>query len=588
MVEEENPDCRNYPLPSTTGDENLRRIIDEIESLSSLSHTVRVFSVKWQVIRKKLDELSSYLVAAELPQSQSQSQFHSQHDDEHSSFFDATRTISETVRECRDLAARCISVSFSGKLLMQSELDRVISKLDDALKRLAGIFSSSGVVTGDLALVVLRPGKESTRDNMRFYIQDLLTRVKIGDADMKVQALVSVNEAVFEDERYVKIVVETGDFVMVLAKCLDSKDCRIQEESAFSMAVIAGFEAHKGVLIVSGVIGPLIRVIENGNNKAKKFAIRCVEKLTENGDNAWALSAHGGVTALLSLCSKDEVDAELIGPSCWVLRNLVGVEEIKRFMIEEGAISMCIKLVKGRDEMAQIGAAEFLQSMVLGDEMVRQLVVKEGGIRALVRIVDPKSDYSFKSRETALRTIENLCFSSVEYVNMLITHGFMDQLLYFLRKGDVSIQELAFKSACRLCGTSEDARKSMGDCGFMAEFVKFLEAKSYEIREMAAEALSIMVLVPRNRKKFANDEHYISLILQLVDPKEGNSGNFKFLLSILLSLSSCNHARRKIAHSGYVKNIEKLADAGVSDAKKIVRKLSTNRFKSMLNGIWHS
>ncbi|KAL2932149.1 Importin subunit alpha-3 [Bienertia sinuspersici] len=584
MGEEQKPinscNCTSSSTTTTTAEEDdlHRQIIDEIESLCTLSHSIRVFSVKWQVIRKKLEELSSMLVAAETRRPN----HHRRPLD------DVIVTIFNTIKECRNLASSCINVSYSGKLLMQSDLDKVISKLDSALKNVSAIFSSSGVVTGDLALVVLKPSIGSSREDMRFYVKDLLTRVKIGDTQMKIQALISLNEVIFEDEKYVKIVVEIGDFVILLSNCLDSVECRIQEEASVAIAMISGFESYKGVLLVSGVIGPLIRVVENGSLKAKKFAITSLEKLTENGDNAWALSAHGGVTALLNLCSKDEIDAELIGSCCWVLRNLVGVEEIKRFMIEENAISTCIKLIKGRDEVAQIGAAEFLQSMVSGDETVRQLVVKEGGARALVRIIDPKSNFSFKSRETALRVIENLCFSSVDHVNLLINYGFMDNLLYFLRKGDASIQELAFKSAFRLCGTSEDARKSMGDGGFMVEFVKFLEAKSYEIREMAAEALSIMVLVHKNRKKFASDEHNIGLILQLLDPKQGNSGNFKFLLSILLSISSCNHARRKIANSGYVKNIENLANSGVSDAKKIVRKLSTNRFKSMLNGIWHS
>lgn len=573
---------RNYPSPSTTGEENLRRIINEIDSLSSLTHTIRVFSVKWQVIRKKLDELSSLLTAAEIPKQ------HQHKQQQHQCLVDETSTISDTLSECRDLASRCINVSYSGKLLMQSDLDKVISKIEDEAKHLSNIFSNSGVVTGDLALVVLRPVFGAGKDDMKFYVNDLLTRLKIGDVEMKRQALVSLNEVIVEDEKYVKIVVEVGDFVMYLANCLDSNDFVIREQCGFAISVISGFDVYKGVLICSGVIGPLIRVLESGSLKAKGYAITSLEKLTENGENAWAVSAHGGVTALLNLCYNNEIELELIGPCCWVLKNLVGVEEIKRFMIEGGAISSCIKLIKGRDEMGQIAAAEFLQSMSSGDENVTQLVIKEGGIRALVRVVDPKSNFSFKLRETALRAIENMCFSSVEYVNLLINYGFMDQLLYFLRKGDVSIQELAFKSACRLCGTSEDARKSMGDGGFMAEFVKFLEAKSYEIREMAAEALSTLVLVHKNRKKFANDDHNIGLILQLVNPKEGNSGNFKFLLSILLSLSSCNHARRKIAHSGYFKNIEKLADDGVSDAKKIVRKLSTNRFRSMLNGIWHS
>ncbi|KEH28586.1 hypothetical protein MTR_4g007850 [Medicago truncatula] len=155
--------------------------------------------------------------------------------------------------------------------------------------------------------------------------------------------------------------------------------------------------------------------------------------------------------------------------------------------------------------------------------------------------------------------------------------------------GHVSIQELALKVAFRLSGTSEEAKKAMGDAGFMEEFVKFLNAKSFEVREMAAEALSGIVTVPRNRKRFVQDDHNIALLLQLLDPEEGNSGNKKFLISILMSLTSCNSARKKIVSSGYAKNIDKLAEAEIScDPKKPVKKLSTNKFRSMLNGIRHS
>ncbi|KAK9681783.1 hypothetical protein RND81_10G027600 [Saponaria officinalis] len=580
-----NPNFRNCPSPppSTAGEaaDQLRRTIDDITSLISLSHTVRVFSVKWQLIRKRLDELNSGLIALENPQFDSYDQ----------RIIDLVSLVSHTVKECSDLGLRCINVLYSGKLLMQSDLDKVIAKLDVCVDKFMGLYHTDGIISSGLALVVSRPVFGATRDDMRFYVKDLLNRLKIGDCQMKKQALISLNEVIIEDEKYVKIVVEIGDFVLMLAPCLDSNDSSIQEEAVISIGVISGFDCYKGVLVVSGVIAPLIRVLENGSLKAKEYSIRCLMKLTENGDNAWALSAHGGVTALLNLCSRDDYDDgkhELIGLSCWVLRNVVVVEEIKRFMIEDGAISTFIKLIKGRNEMAQIGSAEFVQSLAFGDESVCHLVIKEGGARALVRLLDPKSNLSFKVRETALRAIENLCFSSVDHVNLLISYGFLDQLLYFLRKGDISIQELAFKSASRLSATSEQARKSMGDVGFMAEFVKFLEAKSYNIREMASESLSSMVLVPKNRKKFSNDDHNIAIVLQLLDLKNENPGNLKFLLSILLSLCNCNHARRIISHSGYVKNIQKLSENGISDAKKIIRKLSTNRFKNLLNGILHS
>ncbi|GFY91792.1 hypothetical protein Acr_08g0001880 [Actinidia rufa] len=193
--------------------------------------------------------------------------------------------------------------------------------------------------------------------------------------------------------------------------------------------------------------------------------------------------------------------------------------------------------------------------MAFGDEAIRRMIVREGGIRELVRVLDPKSAFPTKAREMALRAIVNLCFSSMSDLNVLMCHGFMDHLLYFIRRGEVLVQELALKVAFQLCGISEEAKKAMGDAGFMPELVKLLDAKSFEARKMAAETLSSMVLVPRNRKT--------------------------------LRAESKPCARKKIVHSGYLKNIEKLAEAEVSDAKKLVRKLSSNRFRNMLSGIWH-
>ncbi|XVF27738.1 hypothetical protein REPUB_Repub14bG0134600 [Reevesia pubescens] len=579
MGEEEKPkeqQHQNSTESFSTMNSSLRQAIEVISSLISLSHSSKVFNVKWQLIRKKLEELSSGLMAVENCDSSENTAV----------FSGLIPSILVTVNECYDLARRCVDLSYSGKLLMQSDLDVMVAKFDRHVKNLSGIYTA-GILSHGFAIVVSRPSLGSSKDDMRFYIRDLLTRMKIGDIEMKRQALVNLYEVVAEDERYVKLVAEVGDIVNVLVGFLDSPEMDIQEEASKLVSLISGFDLYKGVLIGAGIIGPLIRVLESGSALGKEGAARCLQKLTVNSDNAWSVSAHGGVTALLKICSSGDF-GELIGLACGVLRNLVGVEEIKRFMLEEGAITTFIKLARSREEIVQINSIEFLQNIASRDESVRQMVVREGGIRALVRVLDPKSATSSKTREVALRAIENLCFSSQNCINMLMKYGFMDQLYFFLRNGEVSVQELALKVTFRLCGTSEEAKKAMGDAGFMPELVKLLDAKSYEVREMATEALSSLVSVPKNRKRFAQDDRNIGFILQLLDQEEGFSGNKKLLLSILLSLTSCNSGRRKIASSGYVKNIEKLAEAEVSDAKKLVRKLSANRFRSMLIGFWHS
>lgn len=319
----------------------------------------------------------------------------------------------------------------------------------------------------------------------------------------------------------------------------------------------------------------------------KERCTRCLMKLTANSDNVWSVSAHGGVTALLKICANCDCGGELVGLACGVLRNLVGVEEIKRYVVEEGAISTFTMLLRSKDEVSVINSIEFLQTLAFGDDSIRQTIAKEDGVGLLIHVLDPKSSFLLKSRLVALCGIMDLCFTSVTSLSMLLSDGFLDHILYFLRNGEISIQELALKAVFKLCEISEEANKTMGESGFMPELVKLLDSKSFEVREMAAESLSIMISVPRNRKLFVQNEENVGLILKLLDPEEGNSGNRK-LLSILMSLTSCQTARKKIVQSGYMKNIEKLAVAEVSDAKKIVRKLSSNRFRVMWSGIWHS
>lgn len=567
---------KRSPPEGSAGKPSAGKAIELISSLISLSHAIKVFAVKWQMIRNKLDELNSGLTTADNCDS-----------GENPALSDVISAIIDTVNECHDHARRCVDLSYSGKLLMQSDLDVLLAKFDSHIWNLSAIYEA-GILTQQFAIVVSRPGLGACRDDMRFYVRDLQTRMKIGDTEMKRQALMALNEVVMEDERYVKIVVETGDIIALLATYLDSPEPEIQEESAKATSVIAGFDTYKSALIVAGVIAPLIRVLECGSELGKEGAARCLQKLTENSDNVWSVSAHGGVTVLLKICRSDDCKGEMVSLACGVLKNLAGVEEIKRFIIEEGAIRAFLELARSKDEAVQMNSIEFLQSTASGDESVQQMVIKEGGIRVLVRILDPNSSFSSKTRERALRAIETVCFSTLSTINLLLGHGFMDQLLFFLQKGEILIQELALKISLRLCGSSEETKKAMGDAGFMPALIRLLHAKSFEVREMAAELLSSMVLVSRNRRKLVQEDSNIGMLLQLLESEEGSSGNRKFLLSILMSLTSCNSGRRKIVHSGYMKNIEKLAEADVSDAKRIVKKLSTNRIRTIFSGIWNS
>ncbi|KAJ4878509.1 ARM repeat superfamily protein [Raphanus sativus] len=567
-----------------TSDESrtsIEKAIEAISSLISLSHSIKSFTLKWQLIRTKLDDLYSGLAALSNLE---------HHDPSLSSLISA---VLASLTDCYDLATRCVSVAYTGgKLLMQSDLDVMAASLDRHARSLSKIYSA-GILSRGFAIVVSKPGGGACKEDVRFYVRDLMTRMKVGDPEMKRRALVKLNEAMEEDDRYVKIVVEIGDLVCLLVGFLDSSDTGVQEESVKALFFISGFGSHKSVLVRSGVIGPLVRVLENGSCVGREASAKCLMKLTENSENAWSVSAHGGVSALLKICSRGEFSGELIASSCGVLRNLVGVEEIKRFMIEEDdTMSTFVKLIGSKEEIVQVNSIDLLLSMCAKDEQTRDVLVRRGGINELVSVLsDPNPLSSSKSKEIALRAIDNLCFGSTGCLNALMSCKFLDHLLYLLSNGEMSVQESALKVTSRLCSLPEEVKRIMGDAGFMPELVKFLDAKSFDVREMASVALYCLISVPKNRKKFAQDDFNISYILKLLDREEGSnvssdSGSNKFLISILMSLTSCNSARRKIASSGYLKSIEKLAETEGSDAKKLVKKLSMNRFRSMLSGIF--
>lgn len=563
--------------PGVNGKESsLQRLVELTSSLISLSHSSKVFPSKWQLIRLKLDQLNSSLLSAKNCSS-----------DENSLFSNVVQSIESTVIECHDLARRCIDHSYSGKLLMQSDLDVMSSKIDIQLKDLGKIYTT-GIMAHAHAIVVSRPGSRASREDMKFYVQDLYTRMKIGDLDLKNQALISLNEILQEDDRYVKIVAEAAEFVGLLVNLLENEERIILEESTEAISTIAGFDSCKGTLVEAGSIASLIRVLETGSNVGKERAARALQKLTENSDNAWSVSAHGGVTLLLRICSSGNSHGELIGSVCGVLKNLTGVDEIKRFMVEEGAIKMFLKLVMSIDKVTQISSIELLQNLASGDEPILKIFITEGGIQSLVHVLDPNPTTSLKIQDIALRAIDTLCLSSTKSLNILLGTEFLSRVMSLMQNADVSIQLSAVKTAFHLCEKSEETKRAIADAGFIPELVSLLDSKSFEIREMAAEALSNLLLVPRNRKRFMQEDSSVAYILQLLDPENQKSGIKDFLLSILMSLTNCNTGRRKIANSGFLKHLEKLAEAEVTEAKRIMKRLSENRFRSIFNGIWHS
>ncbi|CAL5083495.1 unnamed protein product [Urochloa decumbens] len=579
----------------------LAEALDAITSLVSASLSATLFPLKWQLIRDRLDRLHAGLADITVTGAE---------EGRCSAFASLLRDAAATARDALDLVPRSQGRHYGGgKLRLRSDLDLLAAALDAHAARLDEVYAS-GALARERALVVPRPGPGASRDDVRFYVRDLFARLRAGGGggEMRRDAAAALAEALRGDERCVVVRVVAADVpdgvaaLVSLLECHD--DPRVQEEALDAVSVIAGSDAHRGDLVVAGAIAPVVRVLDGAGAgstataTAKERAARVLCKLTENSDNAWAVAAHGGVTALLNICTDPHSGAnggELVCAACRVLRSMAGVEEIRRYMVADaGAVPALVSLSQGAatDDAARIQAMELLAAIASGDGAAREAVVEGGAVECLVGALEAFSSparRSSKAREVALRAIDAVCLSPPASTGRLLAAGFLDRVLSLLRGGDnATLQHCALKAAHRLCQVSEEVKKAMGDAGFMPEMVSVLRAaKSPEAREMAAEALCAMVSVHRNRKRFVQDDRSVAQVLQLLgDEEEKPTPAKRFLLSTLMHLTDSSSGRRKIMSSEHVRNLEKLAETNVPDAKRIVKKLGGSRLRSIFHGIW--
>ncbi|KAK1363611.1 Vacuolar protein 8 [Heracleum sosnowskyi] len=533
MSDQNSPEFSSPPAEKS----RLRQAVDMISTLITLSYTIKVFTAKWYMIRNRLQDLLSDLVDIDKRGTSSDAMLLSG---------EVIQAIIDTVFECNQLGKRCIESTYNGKFFMQSDLYKVVCVLDTHIKYLSDIY------TVGLCIFVEKPGILASKDGKKVYVNDLLSRLKIGDAYMKKEALVDLNQVIQEDEQIMDICVKTNGIVSVLVSFLDSEVIDIREESAKAVCEITKYDVYRRVLASAGMIPPLIRVLECGSRVGQEFAARCLVNITEKSNYAWSILAQDGLTVLLKIGRNiDAFGSNLVVLACEVLKNLSGDEEINKCMVEHGALEVFIELAKSKDEVVLLSSINFLQIMACRDEFNRDLIVK-GGIFVLLNVLDPKVFVSSKAGEMAFVAIKALCMESTIILKIVMDYGFLDHMFHFLQNRFLGVQDLALKALIWLCEseTSEQAKEAMGDAGFIPELVKFLDAKSIEFRVLAAKALSGMMSVPKNRKIFMENQENVGLLVKLLEQEEANSGeDRKFLLSILMSITSTASGRKIVRRS---------------------------------------
>ncbi|KAG9455095.1 hypothetical protein H6P81_007999 [Aristolochia fimbriata] len=547
--------------------------------LQSLSP--RAFTIRWQSISSKLSHLQSSLSQID-PQSPS------------------TRgnpllqlllpNLLSTLQKIQYLAQLCCgdpppTAPTIGKLQLQSDLDIASSSLSLHLHDL-DLLLKSGLLSSTAAAIVLsHPAAGSSKEDLAFFVRDVFARLQIGGLEFKKKALDSLLQLLHEDGRgegkNVHVVSDEGD-LPYLIHLLDSGNYPsfIREQAVSAVALLAAAsDSAKSVLFEEGVLGPLLRLLESGSSAVKEKAAAAVYAITSDPENAWAISAYGGVATLVDACRSGS-------PSTCVhasgtMMNVAAVEDVQHAMLEEGAVPVLVELLAAEGPTAG-NAAKCLSVLASAGDEFRVLIERENGLQRLLELLQEAPNP--ETVEHALRAMHALSPSPSVARVLSSSTGFLLQIAELIKQGNPTLQQISSSLVCNL-SLSDSTKRAISSC--MCSLVKMLELpKPVGLQEIAARALVSLLAVRANRKDLARDEKSITRLVLMFDPKnEGVCKKFPIMVVSALLLGG-GGARKRVVAAGASQHLQALADMEVPGAKKLLQKLAGNRLKNIFTRGW--
>lgn len=293
---------------------------------------------------------------------------------------------------------------------MQSDLDMAATWLSKQSNDLE-LLLRSGVLRQSTAIVLSCPNSSSSKEEFTFFIKDLFARLQIGGLEFKRKALESLIQLLLDDDKAAAVVAREGNVGCLISLLdLNAQDSvRELAVHAVSLLVSAGDFPRKCVF-EEGALGPLLRMFECSSSPIKEKAAMAVEFITADPDNAWAISAYGGVPILIELCKSGSLTAQ--SHAVGAIRNVVTVEDIRVSLAEEGAIPVLMQLLVSGNASAQGKAANCISILASTSENFRDLLLQEKGLQGLLHLFHdcPTAD----TLEHVLRAIYSLS-ASVEF-----------------------------------------------------------------------------------------------------------------------------------------------------------------------------
>ncbi|XP_051148137.1 ARM REPEAT PROTEIN INTERACTING WITH ABF2-like [Andrographis paniculata] len=528
--------------PAAEEEDSVRQ---SLRTLSDSISRVQILKGKWSLAAAKvntlLDRLSDLSAAAA-----------------NSLSADLLRAIAATSSAAAALADACRSPNPpGGKLKTQNDVDSISAKLD------AHINDLQVLVRSDAADAATAAGR---REPVRSEARNLLTRLQIGSNEYKSSVLDSLLGLLQEDDKHIFIAAAYG-VVPILVNLLDSSSSsEIKEKTVTAIARISAVDSNNHLLSAEGLLllNNLLRVLESGSVFAKEKACVAIKALSNSKENARAIVSRGGISSLLEICLQGTPNSQALAAG--VLRSLSAFEEIKNSIIEENAVPALLILCNSGTAMAQENSYGCFCNLLPGNDELKLTFAREGGIESLTNFWDCTAP-SVHSLEVAVTLIRILSTSPI-IADVLLSRAFLDRVVRLLSCGVLGVRIAAARALPEMAYNSK-LRKELGAMGCISLLVGMLDGKAVEEREAAAMALLELISYAPNRRILRKEEKGIICIVQLLDPSVKDL-NREYPLSILSAIVHDKKCRKMAVVAGARLHLQKLVDANVAGAKKVL------------------
>ncbi|KAK6141186.1 hypothetical protein DH2020_025069 [Rehmannia glutinosa] len=534
------------PVPPPSPAVTLENITQLLNQLLPAALSITCFASRWQVLRSKLAAVKSLL--SEISDSP--------HWSENLLLVNLLPDLLSTLRRAETLCHHCCDASFSrGKLLMQSDLDMAAGWLSKQINDLE-LLLRSGVLHQSTAIVLSRPEASSSKEEIAFFVKDLFTRLQIGGLEFKRKALESLIQLLSEDDKSAVLVAKEGNLGCLISLLDLNAHDSVRELAVVAVSLLASAgDLPRKCVFEEGVLGPLLRILECGPMPMKEKAAMAVEFITADPDNAWAISAYGGVHILIELCKSGSLTAQ--SHAAGAIRNVSTVEDIRIALAEEGAVPVLMQLLVSGSPSAQEKSANCISILASSSECFRSLLLKENGLQKLLHLFHECSNSD--TFEHILRAIYSLSASDTSYIMLSGSTTFIVQIAELVKHGNVMIQHISASLLANLA-------ISDGNWG---------------------KALLSLLSVKSNRKEFVRDEKSLMRLVKMLDPKnEVVSKKFPVAVVAAIMAGGSQGCRKKLVAAGAYSHVQRLAELEVAGAKKALQRLSANRLTSILTRTW--